>query len=537
MISLLRSRFSEVARRAAYLTAERLIVYHWSGGRLAKSFVFATTGNGHAHFERYLQETPKVPTYMLVDIVEEEYRQDTVPHVMGGDRKAALELKRNRLFRGTPYTNALVQGRQSEGRRDDIVLLTGLVNPALIDPWVQLLEKHKAPLAGIYSAPVLGQELLKRLHVKTEHSLLVTLHSSGGIRQSFYTGPHLKLSRLARMPRLGSVPFLGYLLEEVERISRYLASIRVLPGEAPLDVYILAHGRPLEELQRGVKDTELNRFHILDIEAAASQLKMGQDVDTPFSDAVFSHLLLTTKPASHYTVSKQQRYFQLYQARLGIQGVALGTLLAAILFSGMNFLTGVNFRQESELALQKANYYQGRYEAAHAGLPTTPIPLADIKAAIDTVKAINAHRSTPGTMLETVSTALQAYPRLQVKKIDWVASLDANQTVGDAAAATGAAGTAAEEPINDPAYPHFQIAVVQGYIDPFDGDFRRALDEVNHFAEALRALPDVKRVKVLKQPLEIDPSASVQGGSEQTKAEKEAEFEIKIVLGVKREAV
>jgi hypothetical protein len=535
MISLLRSRFSEVARRAAYLTSERLIVYHWSRGKLAKSFVFATTGNGHAHFERYLQETPKVPTYLLVDIVEEEYRQETAPHVMGSDRKATLDLKRNRLFRGTPYTNALVQGRLAEGRRDDIILLTALINPALIDPWVQLLEKHQAPLAGIYSAPVLGQELLKSLHVKTEHSLLVTLHSSGGIRQSFYSGPHLKLSRLARMPRLGAVPFLGYLLEEVERISRYLASIRVLPGEAPLDVYILAHGRPLEELQRGVKDTDLNRFHILDIDQVANDLNMGQNVDTPYSDAVFSHLLLKTKPASHYTVSRQQRYFQLYQARLGIQGVALGTLLAAMLFSGMNFLKGAGLSQESALAAQKANYYQSRYEAAHAGLPTTPIPLADIKAAIDTVKSINAHSSTPAPMLETVSAALQGFPHLQVKKIDWIASQDPNQHAGEGAPAV-TDGTA-EQPINDPAYPHFQIATVQGYIDPFNGDFRAALDEVNRFADKLKELPDVKRVKVQKLPLAIDSGASLQGGSEDTQAQKEAEFEITIVLGVKREAV
>ncbi len=74
-----------------------------------------------------------------------------------------LDRKLNQMFRGTPFRHAVVLDRESAGRRDDRVLYTSITNPELLTPWLDLLDAARAPLVGIYSAPLLSARLLKPL--------------------------------------------------------------------------------------------------------------------------------------------------------------------------------------------------------------------------------------------------------------------------------------------------------------------------------------------------------------------------------------
>ena len=138
MTSLLRSKFDFVDRRALFLAGDKLIIHHWRGGALEDSFVFNFGVSNSSAFDwdgegvgenfekvgsddlpltplamvaRYLRETPLMPTYLFVDVVEEEFRLDTAPHVVGRDRRALINRKINRLFRSAPYYCAIRQGR------------------------------------------------------------------------------------------------------------------------------------------------------------------------------------------------------------------------------------------------------------------------------------------------------------------------------------------------------------------------------------------------------------------------------------------
>ena len=103
MTSSLKSRFDFGKRRALFVSAHKAAVYHWHKGDLTSSYLFDANQEGKLFFERYLRETPNIPVYMLVDVFEEEFKRDTVPHVFGADREAIVERKKARLFRDTPY--------------------------------------------------------------------------------------------------------------------------------------------------------------------------------------------------------------------------------------------------------------------------------------------------------------------------------------------------------------------------------------------------------------------------------------------------
>ena len=142
MISSLRSKFNKTPRRAICLASDAITVYHWENGDITDSFQFDADETGRFHFARYLQETPIIPCYMLVDVVEEEFRHDTVPHVTGSDRRNLIERKLSRHYRSTPYVYHQLIGREKEGRRDDKLLLTALTNQDAITPWVKLLDQY-----------------------------------------------------------------------------------------------------------------------------------------------------------------------------------------------------------------------------------------------------------------------------------------------------------------------------------------------------------------------------------------------------------
>lgn len=119
--------------------------------------MFGTDESGRRNFARYLQQTPDYPIYVLVDIMEEEFRTDTIPHVFGSDRKALIKRRQSRLFKETVYFHTQIQGREEQGRRDSKVLFMALSNQEIIRPWLEILEQHKVPLAGMSSLPLVTE--------------------------------------------------------------------------------------------------------------------------------------------------------------------------------------------------------------------------------------------------------------------------------------------------------------------------------------------------------------------------------------------
>ncbi len=166
--------------RVLLIAADRALLFLGEGRALQHAYEFAAGESGWATFAKYLAGAPPSPLYVLVDVVEEEYRQDTIPHVRGRDRAAVLGRKFARMFRGTPYCLALDQGRERDGRRDDRVLLTALTKPESIAPWIEEIVQHGIPLVGIYSLPVLSAGLLPKIKAQASNVLFISVQQVSG---------------------------------------------------------------------------------------------------------------------------------------------------------------------------------------------------------------------------------------------------------------------------------------------------------------------------------------------------------------------
>ena len=527
-----------MSRRVFFLAGGRLAVYHWSAGELLDPLWFGADEDGLTEFALYLAHSPQDPAYFLVDVVEEEFREESIPHVVGPDRRALLRTRLNRLFRDPTYSYAVVQGRDTEGRRDDQVLFTSLIRPDLLSPWVGQIAKHKVPLAGIYSLPIVSEALIKRLPVEADHALLVTLQSTGGLRQTFFNRKNLKLSRLAIMPPGGTPGHASYVLGEIEKIRRYLNSLRQLPHDSPLDVYVVG-GRPLlADITRQSPDSLTTRHHLLEVDEVAEMVGIKGDYGSEYSDRIFAHVLAKRRLPNQYAPATQTRHFTMFRARIGLIAASVVLVVASFFFSGSNVYEAIDAISATASAREQTDFYIERVKIAKNRMPKTPAEPADLKAAVEMADGLRAFRTTPQAMAQALSIGLAEANRLpgtnglKFDNIFWQVSMDPDKPMGSGAERANVRRRPEPADSDDPNKPQlYQLAIIQGRVTPFDGNFRNAVELVSELSSALLNLSEVEAVHLLQSPWETGSDTSLEGSTDRDLTD--LPFKLRVVIGAK----
>lgn len=521
-----------MARRVLFLSSGRLTVYHRQGSTFAPPLHFRADEHGIHQFSQYLQQAGPSPVAMVVDVVEEEFREETIPHVFGKDRQALISNKQTRLFRDPTFCHAIPHGREEGGRRDDKVLFTAVIRPDLLTPWLSQISRYKIPLSGIYSLPLLSVQLLKKLKVDSSHVLLVTLNSSGGLRQTFLQNKQVKVSRLAVMPDVGASRYASYILSEVEKIRRYLGSLRLLSRETPLDVYIISHGVILEDLTRQSIDSVNSRHHLLNMTDVCKALRIKPPVDGPYSDLLFSRLLVSNPPKNHYAPAQERRYFSMRRARVAMVAAGLLLLVGSLAWSAFKTVESILVTQQTTVLARQTSFYDDRLRIARERMPETPARPQDMEKAVKMAEQVSAYRSSPVKMMLVLSAGLSVFPDLHIDEIEWKSTADAE------AAISGQGGT--QDSRRDrrkrkqaPTGELYHIAHINGRIEPFSGDYRRALERIDRLRDILLRQPAVESVTALSLPINTQSNWKMLGSAAGADTPKEANFELRVVIKVK----
>ena len=219
--------------------------------------------------------------------------------------------------------------------------------------------------------------------------------------------------------------------------------------------------------------------------------------------------------------------------RYSMMAASLLLILTGVVVSGINFVDGLTLKQDSLAAQKKARFYADRYEMAREHLPQTPVEAAELKVAVDIINELKKYRTSPIQIVRVIGSGLNQYPDLVLNKVEWMANNDPNFGSGGSGSNPGQMLTMNTAMPLVPDGRYYQIAILEGQISGFEGDYRSAIATVNAFTETLRNQESVFNVSVLDFPLDISSSASLQGNTQTIV--KEANFTIRVVLGVKNE--
>ena len=281
-------------KRLFYFTGYRLTVLHWKGKELVGSFSFESTRSGLDSFRQYLIQTINIPGKFLVDVIEEDFRNEKIPHVGHNDRKSVINRLIDRYYRSSQdYCYSEIIGRVKSGRKDDIVFIAAMTNPQIVQPWLSVLDECEVPLSGIWTLPLISKKLLKTLKATTGVVLLVSQQVNSNVRQTLFRNGKLISSRQSIINQdISDISDIGkFAAPEVNRTIEFLRVQNLVASDEIINLHILGSNEQLQSLQRFFKDNEQSgnkqTVTIHSVEDIQNKLSL-KGITTKFSDNIFS---------------------------------------------------------------------------------------------------------------------------------------------------------------------------------------------------------------------------------------------------------
>lgn len=514
-----------------YLTSDQLCAYQWQRGRLSDGVCFTPDRAGLDAFLDYIDGQGQAPVYLLADLIEEDFQRVLLPHVGGRAGRQLLARRLTQQYRDTPYRHVAIQGRETEGRRDDIALLSALTNPSVVQPWVTALEQLKVPLAGLYSTTLMSAALVRKLALQHEHLLLVT-QQSGGLRQSYFLDGQLKFSRLTLAIDRDGVPV--NLASETGKTQQFLTSIRLLGRGDVLHTAILAPDDQLARLAELCVSGADTSYQFIAMATAAARLGLEQ---TPaLADPLLLCLLGREAPSSQYALGAAQRYFKLWRARLALYGCSALVAACAVLWVGANLWHYFGANQNAERMYSEADQYDARYRGVMSNMPPRVDKTENMKAAVLIEHLIQAQGPSPLTMVQMLSAALDKVPQIRLTQLDWKVSLPGAAAHPAAAVAQSQAmgqegdqaAPLSSQQLGIPKRPP-QTLHVEAEIQVSPDDYKSVLDSMNQFNQELARQPHLT-VEIEQQPVDLRPTMKLSGKAGTAAVETNAKFTLNLTL-------
>jgi len=515
------------AHRFFYVTQEDLVVWHQHRGRFTEVERFASSDEGFHDFSAYLRQDPQSLSVMLVDVIEEEFSADTIPKIPLRDRNALIERRVTRKYSRTPYRLAHFQGASRTEPGSQEVLYSAVSNHELLDPWLAVIAGQSTPLVGIYSVPLLGQQLLSRVRKPAGNALLLTHHQGNRLRQVYLRDGKLKSARLSQAPDISANGYGEYIFNEILRSRRYLERARLLGGMADIDVYMITDVDTADRIIAADEGKLPLHFHFIRADAAAKAVRLHQQPTTDRLETLYLAIASQARVRHNYALQGETRYHRLSQARRILIGGTVAASVACSAVAGFNFMTGFEMRGAISLLDQQMRQMEDTFRRENDRFAPLRADSHEMKLAVDTGDFILANRLPVSWVMQQLGDVFGDYPQIRIDELNWKA-----ETPVDEQAVAGGRRQGNSQQAVPVRSLHAVSAEVYGQIIPFDGNLRDAFSVINRLENSLREQTAFQQVVTTEYPLDASPGSSISGELVNTGGQQFAHFRMTLRLNV-----
>ena len=539
--------------RVFYFSGFRMTVFDWDEKTLLNTRDFTPDEAGFADFEYLLQQSITMPARLLVDMIEEDFRRESIPHVNPWDRRGLINRLIDKHYRDEPYVHAKVIGRSKVGRKDDNVLLSALTNTALLAPWLQRIKDSNARLAGIWSLPLLTEKLLRPIVNEAKHSLIVSRQVRSALRNSYFRDGKLLLSRQAKFDKdmWDKEDFEG-VIANLERgtieIYNFLLNQRIMEGSDYLNIYCILNDSQLEEARSLINNTPQVHYTFFSLERLFSHFGI-QNCEKQGAAALFSYLCTRTNPIyDHYGMEEQKStYYQYLVDRFITQVTEIGSLVcitAAVILA----LNSLKLDQQQEiLNLERGKLtadYDERYRAMSNELETA----VTLQTSVEVVGKLQANTAqTPQKVLPLIGRVMMQnqFSNIRLEELGWkkFQSAELSQLIishklslvedSDPVLQEALMQEYREELQNESVSELQATVTLLGRIDTEGSSYRSTITAMQNLVSELEQLSGVEAVLLIETAVDVRDTARFTGqvGQDGAATVTEADkFEILIVL-------
>ncbi|MEP5763836.1 MAG: hypothetical protein ABJ308_04550 [Halieaceae bacterium] len=515
-------------QRVFYYSGYRMKVFEWDDKRLLGCYEFEPDEDGFGAFEQFLQEAIPLPARLLVDMIEEDFRRENIPHVSARDRKSLVHRLIERHYRDEPYVHAKVLGRSSAGRRDDQVLMSALTNMDVLNPWLESMDEYEVTLAGIWSLPLITQRLLKPLRARAENSLVVTRQIRSTLRNSYFRNSKLLLSRQVRFDKEvweqdSTELWVDHLQRGAREVFNFLTNQRVIePGDS-LQVYCVVPESQLDEARDLVSDSNEIRYELSGLEQLLKAFKL-KGIEGQGTDALFAYIC-SSEPLlrDHYGTNEQKRRFNHYYVdRFITQVEEIGTLLfvtAAVLLA----LNSMQLGRQVNALDYATNQAAAQYNSDFGGIEEQLNSAVTVRDTVLTVAEFKAEAArAPQALFGPVGRVLgdPRFAALQLQRLEWqkYSGAEALQLLDSHRAQTATADNPYQEDYGYDQYDEYgedlgaadarrAVLHLKGYMNTEGLSYTNTQDRMHAVAEQLQNLAEVQEVMLIRMPADVRPQS------------------------------
>lgn len=505
------------AKIILYFTAAAHTLYRWSGGGPVREATFAADDQGLAEFRADLARRKGALVYVLADLAGEDFHEDQIPYLRGGDRQTVIGRRLAQRYRDTRLAAALSLGYAIGERRTERLLLASFTNTQQFAPWLDALAEAGCRLSGVYSVPLLAPALTARLGARDARCFVVSANAAG-LRQCYVEEGRLRFARLERVADMSPQALAAFVRAETLRLAQYLATLRALPREGPpVQVLVIAPAGQRAAFEQGLVSDSRLAFRTLDFAEAASKAgvrRRGRESD---GELLYLHLAVRRPPREQFARLEDRRSFQTWQRQRAVVAAGAAGLAACLLYAGAEWHNVMTVRDQVAQERRAAAEATQQYQRITAAFPVTQTTSDNLKAAVTEFSSIAARTASPEGALVHVSRVLENFPQIELDAIHWGV-----EKPGEIRSAKpGAAPVAAPAPAAGGG-GLAQLVEVTGRVQATQrSDYRAITEQVQRFAAALSADPAYRIVRT-QLPFDVTPDATLSGDIGETAGRGEA---------------
>ena len=528
-------------KRIFYFSGHRMTVFHWSRRTLTGACSFEPNEVGYEKFRQYLESSENIYTCMLLDVIEEDFRKDVIPHVHGKDREAVISRLLDRHYRSSmQYTYSEIQGRQKHGRKDDEVLLSAITNPELVRSWIRIVEACEVPLSGILSLPLISKAMLPLIGARKGYVLLVSQQVNSNLRQTFFKDGKVISSRQSVINQdAGNISNIGiHARPEIERTITFIRNQYQLDDSDVVDVHIIGSDAQIDSLESTFLSDMSNNYHVHRIHDI--QHKLGiKGLPDKFADGLFSWIALNRSgKKSHYGRKEEFVRFYYALASNALYALSVIVILVSLIMIESNISEGVAYKESTSLLQQRTNEFRRVYGEKYQAYEELFSNARLMDMAVGMVDQIEKNSQVTPLDFMLALSKLVSKPeigRIYIDKIEWsTRQLDKNKP-----------GSSGKNPVDIEYLPTNvtsssevqHVAVVTGRIPVTYNNYRDTVNRINNIITTLSNGERVENVSAINLPVEVRPekkfaseSRSLSDREKDKQGNKSGQFSLMVVM-------
>jgi hypothetical protein len=464
-------------RRVLYFTAEDHYLYASSGAALELEAKFSGDEAGVAQFHEYLRGRRGALFSVVADLAGEDFHEDQIPFLRGGDREAVVQRRLAQRYRDTRLAAALSLGQvQTAERRNERLLLASFTNTQQLAPWLDALEESGARLAGVYSVPLLAPQLSARLGVRSGRVFLVTANRAG-LRQCFVDEGRLRFARLERTVEMQPQALAAFVRSETLRLAQYLTTLRALPRDgAPVQVLVVAPPGQRAHFEQTLASDARLIFRTVEAADAARAAGLRRAPEGTLAEGLYLHLAAKKPPREQFASRDERRRYTVWQLQRGIIAAGALGLAGCVLFAGTQWAEAMAVREQAAAQALQAQRAAEQYQRITSTFPVTQTSTENLRVTVVEFRRLASQTASPDSAFLHVSRVLGQFPQFELDRIDFSVGRPERRDKPPAGAKPEPAGANAER------------LEISGRVNATQrNDYRGITAQVQQFAHALGA--------------------------------------------------